>query len=50
MPLDDGGAEANSFERLMADLAEWFIENRAFDWQQELRLVTKDLQPHSYQF
>jgi hypothetical protein len=27
-----GGAEATSFERMMSDLAEWFIDYREMPW------------------
>lgn len=45
-----GRDEAKSFERLMADLAEWFIDNPLQGWRQQMVAAAKTPYTQAYRY
>ncbi len=45
-----GGAEAKTFERMMADLAEWFMDHPTNTWKQELREASSARLEQNYRY
>jgi len=45
-----GGADATSFELIIADLAQWFIEHPDITWHRQLQDATAVMHMPSYRY
>jgi len=48
--IKSGGAEATSFEPVIAYLAEWFIDNPITNWKQDLRQASSAVCEQAYRY